>query len=368
MTPDHYACVKNSCAAERAGDAAEALEWHQAVPMFRRGRNRHLMEQLVALGDALPEWVWARWIAYQAMRCEDGETGERVSTVRAAVTEAVHCDLLDACHTDGGDPVQVLARVMGESWAFQQFVVHEGGALVSFIDEFANGRLAEHAELARSWSGARMGRYRIGASLPGARLQVREPTGEWIEVLDLGARSCAGPQGWVLGRLVPSGVDGLLMFDAPPLGVARSLAKQIADHDDAWLSRLAHAVTRGRVGSDQLVREDFELTTDVQELDLLRFGTTPGDLPRIMRQLRQGRDEISRAAFRILQRALDGHLAHEDHAYVAAAALNAHGFDDVRRKLARPGQGDTWAAWAGRTVEPARGRLLSLAEVGRAAA
>ena len=44
-----------------------------------------------------------------------------------------------------------------------------------FVDEIATGRLAEHAELARSWVGATLGGYQVGASLPGGRLRVHDP-------------------------------------------------------------------------------------------------------------------------------------------------------------------------------------------------
>ena len=39
-----------------------------------RSRHHVLLTQLASLGDHLPEWVWARWIAYQAIRCEDRGT------------------------------------------------------------------------------------------------------------------------------------------------------------------------------------------------------------------------------------------------------------------------------------------------------
>ena len=149
--------------------------------------------------------------------------------------ETFHDDQLADCHADGGDPVRVVAWVASESWLFHQVLVHELGGLERFVDEIATGRLAEHAELARSWVGARLGGYQVGASLPGGRLRVHDPAaGSWLEVLDLGARSNAGDDGWVLGRLVPSGVDDLLMFDTPPIAVPERVARDVAGAPQPW--------------------------------------------------------------------------------------------------------------------------------------
>lgn len=367
MTPELYGCVERSLAAERAGDIDAALEWHQSVPMFRKGRNRALLAGLARVEDQLPEWAWARWIVYQSIRCEDGITGLLVKDRLRWTVEDLHVDLLAGCYRSQGDPVKVVARVLGESWAFHQAAAHETGGLASFIDEFATGRLAEHADLAREWVGARMCGYQLGESLPGARLRVREAhRDEWVDVLDLGARSCA-PGGWVLGRLVPSGVGERLMFDMPPLAVPRSIARQAAARPD-WWDVVTTAVRRGRVSHATFLREDYELVSDVPELELLRFGTAPRDHGRVMRQLREGRDEVGRAAYRVLERAGRGEVAAADHAYVGAAVLNVHAFDDLQRRPRSAAEPDRFGEWATRVVEPARGRLLELAGPGRSAA
>jgi hypothetical protein len=370
MTGDLLECVARSHAAERAGDAAEALEWHQAVPMFQRGRHRAVLDRLARLGDELPPWVWARWIVYQVTRCEDSTsaTGQLQHTVLSYALESVHADQLADCHADGGDPIKVVAWVASESWFFHQLFVHESGGLATFLDEFPTGRLAEHAELARAWVGRRMSGYQVGASLPGGRLRVYDAgAASWLEVLDLGARSSAGDEGWVLGRLVPSGVDDLLMFDVPPLAVAERIAREVAEAGERPWAPVTAALAEGRLVQTQFMREDYELATDVQELDLLRFGTPARDYERVMEQLRDGRDEVGRAAYRILQRALDGSIAQRDAAYVGAAALNPHADTEVRSRLLRGGQYDTWSRWAALVPEPARSRLLDYARVTRAA-
>jgi hypothetical protein len=311
--------------------------------------------------------VWARWIVYQAGRCEDGAAGAIARRFRREAAETVHGDLMTACYVRGGDPIKVLARIAGDSWAFHQLVFD--ASLTAFIDEFVTGALAGHADLARQWAGARLGGFQLGESAPNARLQVREPGQEsWTEVLDLGARSCA-PGGWVIGRLVPSGKDDLLMFDMPPVGVPEAIAREVAAaRDGGWWAVVCAAARDGRLSAGRFLREDYELATDVQELDLLRFGTDRRELDRVMRQLRQGRDEISRAAYRVLMRAGRGDLDFADQAYVGAAVQNVRAYDDACRRLVRPGQSDAWSAWAARVPEPARHRLLALSELARLAA
>lgn len=358
MTTELHACVERSAAAERAGDVDAALEWHQAVPMFRKGRHRSILRGLQHLGDALPEWVWARWIVYQSLRCEDGETGRLAKQLAHAITEAVHPDLLEACFVANGDPVKVLARTLGESWVFHQLAPFEGGVMSSFIDEFAVGRLAEHAELARRWATAPLRGYQLLESTSSGRLIVRGARGgDGIEVLDLGARSCAA-DGWVLGRLVPSGVGDAVMFDSPPLAVSERVARRAADHEgSAWFEVLVRALAAGRLCSQDLMREDYELTTDVMELELLRFGTPARDRARVLQQLRDGRDEIGRAAYRVLERARRGEVAALDQAYVAAALLNVRAFDEMRAQLERTKDAGCLADWVERVPEPASSRL-----------
>lgn len=369
MTDDLHTCIARSYAAERAGDAAEALEWHQAVPMFGRGRHRLVLDRLVRLGDDLPPWVWVRWIVYQVIRCEDAgsATGQLHRTALKYALQSVHADQLANCRAEGGDPIRPIAWVAAESWFFHQVFVYESGGLTSFLDEFPTDRLAQHVELARRWAAAPLGGYQVGASLPGSRLRVYDPGADsWLEVLDLGARSSAGDEGWVLGRLVPSGMDDLLMFDVPPLVVSGRIAREVAADKHPWAPVTA-ALAEGRLVPSQFMREDYELTTDVQELDLVRFGTPVRDQDRVMAQLRGGRDEVSRAAYRILQSALDGNLAQRDAAYVAAAVQNPHAHRDARSRLLREGQHEMWSRWASLVPEPARSRLLDYSRLTRAA-
>ncbi len=368
MTPAHFDLVDQSLAAERAGDAARALQRHASVPAFaKRSRHHVLLAQLASLDDELPGWVWARWMAYQAVRCEDPgtETGRLQRLALKYAVETFHADQLADCHADGGDPLKVVAWVASESWLFHQLLVHDLGGLTRFVDELATDRLAEHAALALSWTGARLGGYHLGASLTGGRLHVLDPAADaWVEVLDLGARSNTGEDGWVLGRLVPSGVDDLLMFDTPPIAVPEKVARDVATSPQPW-DRVKAVLDEGRLAERHFMRADHELTTDVLSIDLLRIGTPPADLERVTAQLRAGRDEIPRAAFRVLRRAVEGDVRQSDAPHVAAAILQPGARDDARRLLVREGQHDVWTRWASLVHEPARGLLLDFAEAAR---
>lgn len=370
MTAAHFELVEQSLAAERSGDAARALELHAAVPALNlRSRHHVLLTQLASLGEELPDWVWARWIAYQAARCEDADT-QTGAIQRLALTyamETFHDDQLADCHANGGDPVKVVSRVLGESWLFHQVLVHELRGLGRFVDELATGRLAEHSTLARSWEGARLSGYLLGPSLPGGRLRVEDLAADtWTEVLDLGARADAGAGGWVLGRLVPSGVDDLLMFDTPPIAVPEQVSREVAEASQPWL-RMKEILDEGRLVERDFMRADHELVTDVNSIELLRIGTAPADLERVTAQLRSGRDEIPRAAFRLLRRAAEGSMQDWEAPHVAAAILQPSARADARRMLVREGRYDVWARWAALVHQPARGLLLDLAEASRAA-
>lgn len=363
MTADHLRCVDAALDAERAGDFAAALEWHRAVPQFRRGRHGLLMENLVHLGEDLPDWVWARVLVYLTTRCEDGRTGRLTKEVADAVIKTWHADQLADCYDDGGDPIKVAARVLGESWIYQQLATFENGGLGSFIEEHATGRLAEHAALACRWADAPMSGYRLRSDRPGMPLHVDDlGTSTTFEVLDLGADRVS-PGGWVIGRLVPSGVGDLLMFDTVPLPVTELVARVVAGDSDCastWHERLLALVDAGLVPSEVFFREDYELTCDVPELELLRFGTPPADHARVLLQLHSGSDEVRRAAYRVLCRARRGELDRTDHAFVAAAVANVRAYADLRRDVMRSGGPGHLAEWAGWIAEPSRSRLREL--------
>ena len=71
MTREYHSLVASSMAAERAGEAETALEYHRGVPMFTRSAHAHQLTQLAGVADEMTPWMWARWAAYQATRAED---------------------------------------------------------------------------------------------------------------------------------------------------------------------------------------------------------------------------------------------------------------------------------------------------------
>jgi hypothetical protein len=166
----------------------------------------------------------------------------------------------------------------------------------------------------------------------------------------------------VIGRLVPSGTDPAWMFDTAPLTVDEGIASDVARSAGAWRDVLADAVDDDRLDPGCLLREDYELMSDIPSLGLLEFGTRPTDLGTVLAQLGEGRDEVGRAAFRILRRASEGALDDEAAPYVGAAALNAHAHRDAQRRILAPGQRPLWIHWAALVPPPARTRLLMFAE------
>lgn len=362
MTPEYLAFADSAMTAERAGDLETALEYHRGVPMFARSSHRMLLTQLVDLAGEMTPWLWARWAAYLTTRAEDRGTrsGQIVRAAQEYVVNMFHAVEWQRMYDEGEDPVPLHARVVGEDWTYHQVCTFELGGLEAFLDDLATGRLAEASALAREWCDARMGGYRLEASGP-LDLRVRDlATGEILDLLDLGAATHAREGGWLLGRLVPSGTSPALMFDSRPLPVDERTAYAVAGAEarGGWITALVDAIGDGRLDPDLLTSEDRELVTDVPALALLRAGTRPNALPSALSGLKRGRDEIGRAAFRILRDAADGAWQPPLAAYVAAAVMTPHGFAEAQRVLkAGP---DVWEPWARLTPDPARSRLRRL--------
>lgn len=373
MTRDYLAFVDSSNAAERAGDAESALECHQGIPMFRRSAHCATLGQLAGLAQEMTPWLWARWAAYQCTRAEDPGSKSSVVTERALdyTIRMFHQDAMARTYDEGGDPIPVVARVVGEDWVYHQVCAYELGGLECFLDTMATGRLAAESGLARRWVGARVGGYRIESASPG-RLVVRDlAENRPRELLDLGARLHTDAEGWLIGRVVPSGTSPALMFDTRPLGVDRRTASDAStgDRRGAWVTALDRAIRDGRIDPAILQSEDRELVTDVSSLDLLERGTQPGALAGARDRLAGGRDEIGRAAYRILRAAAEGSFGGDEEApFVAAAVVNRHGYAEARRQLARSENRAGWEHWARLVPEPARGRLLHLADLSSASA
>jgi hypothetical protein len=372
MTREYEAFLESSLAAERCGDAATALEYHRGIPMFTRGRHVHILNVMATLADDMTPWMWARWAAYQCNRMEDPGT-ESMFIHRAALDytlQMFYDDQMQAAYEEGRDPIKLMASVTGESWVYQQVCTFELGGLREFLDFVADGPLAEYAGWARSWEGAAMRGLRLEKA-PAGRLVVTDlKTRQEIELLDLGAGTLCEPGGFLVGRLVDSGTAPGTMFDTTPVVVDQQTAQEVAASTrGGWITAFTKALADGRIVLSALESEDRELATDVTCLAMIEAGTPPRDFDRVMQQLRDGRDEVGRAAFRILRDAVHGDFGPDSKAaYVAAAVLNPHAYDEAKRELLAAGRDAQWLRWAELVPDPARSRLRLLAEMSAAEA
>ncbi len=358
MTPDHIRFVDSSFAAERMGDSQTALEYHLGVPMFTKSRHTYTLTQLAALAEEMTPWLWARWAAYQCTRAEDADT-ESGRITRAALHYAVQMFYdaqMQALFDEGGDPMDILKNVMGESWIYQQVCTYELGGLQEFLDVLADGLLAEKAGWARSWANARMRALRVEPGDPGTLVVTDLRTRRRLDLLDLGAGTLCETGGFLVGRLVPSGVTPELMFDTTPVVVDEETAKDVAASEKGgWITALTRAIAEGRLALEALESEDRELASDIPSGALIALTEQPAD------RSTSGRDRVARAAFRLLRDAAEAGVEDDDWApYVAAAVLNPHAYADAQRKLVPHVQPSGWLRWADLAPEPAAGRLRLL--------
>ena len=188
------------------------MEYNLGVPMFSRSRHTYTLTQLAGLADEMTPWLWARWAAYQCNRAEDAGTESGFIT-RAAIDytmQMFYDEQMQAAYDEGSDPMEIIKLVVGESWVFTQVCTFELGGLREFLDFLADGRLADNAGLAREWDGAEMRGVRLEPSEPGRLVVTDLKSRKEIELLDLGAGALCGPGGFLVGRLVPSGVTPAL--------------------------------------------------------------------------------------------------------------------------------------------------------------
>ena len=364
MTAEHAQLARRSEAAERAGNAATAVELHSQVPMFRRSAHRVVLEQLASLSGEMTPWMWARWAAYQCTRAEDGDAGQRLKGALQRVVDTFYLERLEVARQQGQDWVPFVAHLAGQSWLFHQWCTYEAGLLAAFLDDLATGDLRARSSLAWSWVDAGMGGFRmVSAGVDGLVVQDLS-TGDDVRLLDLGAGFHAEAGGWLIGRVVPSGTEPALMFDSRPVAVDEQTAREVAQAPSGrWLEVLRRAVEGGRIDLDVFVSEDRELVTDIPSLMLVVFATQPQALSATLDQLARGRDEVGRAAYKVLRQVAEGRLGPDDLApFVAAAVLQPHGHVMAQRGLLVDSDPEVWLHWAGLVPEPARGRLLGLAE------
>lgn len=293
------------------------------------GVRQHVDSHLVARqGDSLPQWAWARWAAHRALLLDTPGTvdGARHRSCLRMATEAFHPDLVEECHELGTHLARATQRVRRESWVFRQWLLHERGALAAWLEVHAEESVRPHLGLAHDWVEAPMGGHRLGGRVDGRRRVFDVAARRWRDVLDLGAD--AAGEGWVIGRLVPSGEPGVVVFDQAPLPVPAGVAHRVARAaPGAWLGVLADAVCAGSLDPGDL---------------LLAQGSAFTDVPALSRS----------AARRLLRLAVSGTVPPQDAALVAAALLTVGGHvHAAERHLLASG-------WAHLLPTPARALLV----------
>ena len=371
MTREYESFLESSLAAERSGDAATALEYHRGIPMFTRGRHVSILDLLASLADEMTPWLWARWAAYQCNRAEDAGTESGFIT-RAALDytlQMFYDDQMQAAYDEGRDPIKLTASVMGESWIYHQVCTFELGGLREFLDFVADGPLAEYAGWARSWDGAAMRGLRVESAGAGRLVATDLKTRREIEVLDLGAGAMCAPGGFLVGRLVDSGVTPAPMFDTTP-GRGRPADRAGGRGVDA--RRLDHGLHQGAG------------RREARPVGPRERGPRAG-LRRARAVVARGGHSSRRpgqgdaAAARGSRRGRAGGVPHparcrawrvrrrREGAYVGAAALNVHAYAQAEQTDAA-GHHAAWLRWAELVPDPARARLLRLARLCGAAA
>lgn len=373
MTREYLTFMESSIAAERSGDAATALEYHRGIPMFTRGRHTYTLTQLTGLADEMTPWLWGRWAAYQSNRVEDSGTESGFIT-HAAIDYTLRMFYdrpMQAAYDEGRDPMEILKRVAGESWVFQQVCTFELRGLSEFLDFVADGALAENARWARDWENAEMRGLRVEPTEPGRLVVTDLEAKQEVELLNLGAGTLCGPGGFLVGRLVSSGVTPTLMFDTTPVVVDPRTAHDVAaTTDGGWITALTTAIKEGRLHLSALESEDRELASDVPSGAMISATARPNHRERLREEQRAGRDVVGRAAFSVLRSVDEGCFGGEERSpYVAAAVLNPHAYSEAQRKGVMRGRASDWLRWAELAPDPAQVRLRRLAErtIGRAA-
>ncbi|MDP2772655.1 MAG: hypothetical protein Q8O61_03785 [Nocardioides sp.] len=312
---------------EMRADAAGALRVIESMPFDSRGkafwrpeRTRRL-QQLVALGDAAPAWVWARWVVAQAAQSTPGD-------VRRAIDLAVE--------TRGGpstlwgvDEVDTQCKVIDHDWVYRQLVLHEYRGLATFLRRHAGRELASRAQGIATWVGVPMGAYELVDESP-SHLTWRDVGADrLVTSLNLGGGAFGTPGGHVIGRVVESG--GACLFESAPLCVPPDVAEAIAASPADWVDALADGC-RDDYGPWLLV-----CVAKIHRFDLLC------DAPS---QLRNGRS----SDLALVLGAITGELDLEDTdvpaAPFVAAALLEPGTAEALGRLLEPADsaGLTWLA------------------------
>lgn len=249
-------------AAEAAGNPVKALALVEGMPhgpdgrpWWRPQRVRRL-RQLVALGDAAPDWAWGRWVIAQAAQPRPGRDTDAAD---------VAVEIRGGRSTLWGvDPDDALAKVIDHDWVFRQLILHERGGLDHFLRRVAAPALLDLADGVDSWVGVPMGAYEL-VSEETDRIVWRDlGAGATIETLNLGGATLMALGEAAIGRVVHAGEVAL--FESAPLCVPLEVAHDIAARPADWSSALAQGC-RGASGVvlTELIAKanDFDLLFDL---------------------------------------------------------------------------------------------------------
>ncbi|MCY4726830.1 hypothetical protein NYO98_11130 [Nocardioides sp. STR2] len=248
--------------AEAAGNAAKALALVEGMPIGPDGRpwwrpqRVRRLRQLVALGDAVPDWVWGRWVIAQAAQPRPG---------RDTDASDVAVEIRGGRSTLWGvDPDDAMTKVIGHDWVFRQLILHERGGLDHFLRRVAGPRLLDLAGDVHSWVGVPMGAFEL-VSERADRIVWRDlGTGVAVDTLNLGGASLMALGEAAIGRVVRSGEVSL--FESPPLCVPPDVAHDVATSPANWMDALNRGCREewGAVLADLIAKaHEFDLLFDL---------------------------------------------------------------------------------------------------------
>lgn len=249
-------------AAESRGDASAALRMMEDMATGPDGRQWwrperfRRLRQLVDLGDAVPAWVWGRWVVAQAAQSTPGQP-RRANEV-AVATRGGPGTLWGVDHDDAR------AKVMDHDWVYRQLVLYEYGGLAAFVGRVASRPLVDRVRDVSSWSGAPMGAYQLLAELSDRILWLDLSNRSVVATVNLGGASLMAVGEAAIGRVVEA--QGTVLFESPPLCVPPQVASAVAEAPAGWLEAVAEGCRGewGEVLSEFIAKmNSFDLLCDL---------------------------------------------------------------------------------------------------------
>ena len=362
--------LHESLAAEAAGDAEGALVHLEAIRPFLDNPHRVMLRQLVELGDAVPTWGYARWIVEQATHWITADTVARMRLARDGTIRAAHAVDVDPRRPYGMRVEEFCGLMLGKDWIFRQLAVFEYDGLSDFLKADAGPELVARAGPVREWVDCPMGGFRFEGEGDGRSRITDLGSGAEIDVLDLGCAGQLEPGDCAIGRVVPIDTEPGLMFESAPLPVDAALAARVAADPDRWLKELTDAYEAGRLPPLYSWREQHPLLTYVP-IWLWRYAID--DDAGLMHALEQGPpwsgDVVGDAVF--VCREMLGfwdRVPPEGRPCLAqlfgAAVLHPGVMAALRESVTSARREQAFREVAAHLVDPMRGRVLELADLG----